>query len=51
MAVYGVTSIGHLEDERRLPVFFEDLLDGKLGEVLSFVVRLLLASGLRLWVK
>ena len=45
MAVYGVTSIGHLEDERRLPVFFEDLLDGKLSEVLGFVVCLLLAFG------
>ena len=45
MAVYGVTSIGHLEDEGRLSVLFEDLLDGKLGEVLSFVVRLLLAFG------
>ena len=45
VAVYSVTSIGYLEDERRLPVFFEDLLDGKLSEVLSFVVRLLLAFG------
>ena len=45
MAVYGVTSIGHLEDEGRLPVFFEDLLNGELSEVLSFVVRLLLAFG------
>ena len=41
----GVVGVGHFKDERCLTIGFEDLLDGELREVLSFVVRLLLPFG------
>ena len=45
MAVDGVARVGYLEDEGRLPVLLEDLLEGELGEVLRLVAGLLLALG------